>query len=652
MSNHIKPLWDPFRVLGIMTYLLLLMIISFSCTNNNGNSIDAESPTAASIPDSIFESIHQQIYENPSAARTRSLILLDSIDKNDKISRLLLMKYIGSSYVLETNYPKAISYYNNALKEAEALKSYLEIANINNNLGTVFNESGSYTSAYAHLISALDNYKLAGMPEKRVGTLNNIGLTYLNLKNRKKALHYFEEALNTDVEPENPILVSTILNNIALCNSLDNNNSVALEHLNESIILSEKNNNQYSLCISYKIMGDIYQEAGELDKAFNAYSESERIAEEGQLFQQKAFAEIGLGRVLLSRNKLAEALQLGLKVLSMADEKDSNLIMSDAHSLLFMIYQKMEDYEKSLDHYRKSVDLKEAMNNNTIINQIYDVELKHLDQVNNLQQFEIEKKELAINNKNNLLIFVSILFGLLLIGLYLAYRNYQHIQAGKLRDTVIEMNKKKSNAALEAEIRERKRIGQNLHDSLGYLLSLAGIQASVLHKKQNLSEEKRTEVLNTLMDSIDEAFIEVRNISHNLSPSLLSEHGLIGALKNISTRVNASSNLRMTFDTFGLEKNLDSLVENVLYRIVQEIVNNTLKHAEASELFLQIIQDEKEINLISEDNGKGFDDKVALTKTGMGLKNITSGIEHLNGTIYIDTKIDRGTIISIILPLH
>lgn len=634
-------------------WLVLFCAVAVCCNQKEGNlSKEDIFNSTASLPDSIFEKIHNQVYDNPSLARSRSFKILDSLDDSDKVSRIKLMKYVGSSYVFETNYPEAIKYYNEALLEAEGIHFYSEIANINNNLGTVFNESGSYTSAYIHLVAALDNYELAGTPDKKDGTLNNIGLTYLNLNNHKKALEYFEKALDTNAQPKNPILAATVLNNIALCNSFGKNTAVAIENLNRSIKLSENNNNQYSLCISYKIMGDIYQNSKEYEKAFEAYAHSENIAREGQLFQQIAFAKIGKGRVLLDWNRIPEALKEGLEVLDMAEEKNSNLLKTDAHFLLSMIYQEKKEYQKSLEHFQMNVSLKEEMNNNTIVNQIYDVELKHLDQLNNMQQLEIDKKELSIRNKNNLLFFVSLVFMLLLIGLYLAYRNRQHKQEAKLRNTVIEMNKKRSNAALEAEIRERKRIGQNLHDSLGYLLSLAGLQASVLHKKKQITEEKRIELLQSLMESIDEAFNEVRNISHNLSPSLLSERGLKGALKNISSRVNQSTKLRMSFDTFGLGENLEELIENALYRTIQEIVNNTIKHAEASELFIQIAQDEKEITLMSEDNGKGFDYERTVNEAGMGLTNITSSIENLNGTIYIDTKPGRGTIISIIIPLQ
>lgn len=153
------------------------------------------------------------------------------------------------------------------------------------------------------------------------------------------------------------------------------------------------------------------------------------------------------------------------------------------------------------------------------------------------------------------------------------------------------------------------------------------------------------------MRTIDEAFNEVRNISHNLAPSLLSERGLKGALKSIADRVNQSSGLNMTFDIYGLNGNINPIIENTLFRTIQEIVNNTIKHAEATRLFIQITEGNNEISLIAEDNGKGFDAGKIEEHTSFGLSHIKSRVESLNGTIDIDSNANRGTIISILIPL-
>lgn len=514
----------------------------------------------------------------------------------------------------------------------------------------IFNELGNFKTAYTYYFTALDNYDLAKNKDKKIGTLNNIGVIYLNLQNYDKALTYFEQALDSTVQQKDTILVASVLNNVAICYS-EKNPKKALRELNEGIKLSEKVNNQYGLCISYQVMGNIYLNQNDRQKAFDAYTKSIEIAEKANLSHQLAISRIGLGRVMLQMEKIDEALKIAFEVMEVAKEQNNLVLKSESHHILSDIYKKNKEFEKSLVHFQEHVKAQQELTNQTVVNQIYDVEVSHLSQLNKTQQLEIEKKELAISKKNDLLLFISIAFALLLIGLYLAYRNHRHKQKVKLQKTIIELTKKKSNAALEAEIQERKRIGQELHDSLGYLLSLAGLQASVLRKKKDITEAKKNELLNSLMESIDDAFEEVRNISHNLAPSLLSEYGLAGALKNISDRINQSSKLKMSFDTFGLDNKLDELIENVLFRTIQEIVNNTIKHAEATELFIQIIQDNHQITLMAEDNGKGFDTEEIKKQSSFGLYHIKSSIENLNGTIFIDSKNNRGTIISILIPL-
>lgn len=154
------------------------------------------------------------------------------------------------------------------------------------------------------------------------------------------------------------------------------------------------------------------------------------------------------------------------------------------------------------------------------------------------------------------------------------------------------------------------------------------------------------------MKTIDDAFDEVRNISHNLAPSLLSERGLKGSLKSISDRVNQSTTLKMTYDTFGLNGKLDNIIENTLYRTIQEIVNNTIKHAGATKLFIQITQGDDEISLMAEDDGKGFNYEEIEKHSSYGLTHMKSRIENLNGSMFIDSNPGRGTIVNILIPVR
>lgn len=629
---------------------LLILITLTACTNAN-RKVDDISKTAEAA-DLKYNYIHKLIYDNPLAAREEATELLKNLPSDQFVDQIILFKHIGSSYVFETNYAEAIKFYNQGLKIAEENNVLAEVAHINNNLGVIYNEIANYKMAYIHLAEALNNYDLAHILHKKAGAYNNIGIIYMNLRNHDKALSYFEQAIDSTLTPNDTILVISVLNNIALCYNLKDNSSESLKYLERAIELSNKVNNKYGLCISYQLMGNVYLKLDQTSKSLEAYSMSRDIATGGNLTYQLALAQIGLGQVYLRTGKHEEALKMAFEVLEMAKEHKTLSLESDVHQLLSGIYEQKGDFKKGLDHFQKHISKQQEVINQTIIHQIYDMELDYLNQLNKMQKLELEKKELSISKKNNLLFFVSSTFILLLTGLYLLYLNHHHRQEVKFQKTIVELTEKKSNAALEAEIRERKRIGQELHDSLGHLLSIAGLHASVLQKRKELSPDKKEDLLEALMKTIDDAFSEVRNISHNLAPSLLSEQGLKGALKSITDRVNQSTKLTMSFDTFGLNGSMDYLIENTLFRTIQEIVNNTIKHAEASSLFIQVTKGNDEISLMAEDNGKGFNIDEISDYSSNGLQHMRSRIENLNGTIFIDSSPGRGTIISILIPLH
>lgn len=637
------------------TYLFIpLLIFAVACNRGDLHPRKGEKQDNAATGEShneLFAEIHRDLYENPSSARARAEEVLRENKTGDHITEINMLKYIGSSYAFETNYSEAITYYNEALKTAEETELYLEIANINNNLGVIYNEIGNYKNAYIHLTEALNNFDRASDHEKKTGAYNNIGLIYLNLKNYEKALDYFGRALETGSHPEDSILTVSVLNNMALCYMQENQPERSLEYLGQAIALSEKISNNYGLCISFQLKGNLYLGLDDAGKAMEAFTVSTDIASKANLSYQLAIARLGIARVMLRMNQPSGASDIAGEVMLLAGEQNSLVLKSEAHEVLSDIYEKTGDFKNALFHYREHQNAQQEVINQAVVHQVYDVELNYLSQLTKMQQLELEKKELAISKKNNLLFFISLTFVLLLTGLYLIYLNHRHRQKVKLQKTVIELTEKKSNAALEAEIQERKRIGRELHDSLGHLLSLAGLHASMLKKRSDLAPEKRGELLDSLMKTIDDAFDEVRNISHNLAPSLLSERGLKGALKSIADRVNQSSGLTMSYDLYGIDGKLDTLIENTLYRTIQEIVNNTLKHSEASRLFVQLTQGEGELSLITEDNGKGFKPEEVSKHSSYGLTHMKSRIENLKGTMFIDSTPGRGTIISILIPL-
>ena len=154
------------------------------------------------------------------------------------------------------------------------------------------------------------------------------------------------------------------------------------------------------------------------------------------------------------------------------------------------------------------------------------------------------------------------------------------------------------------------------------------------------------------MQLLDEASVELRNISHNIMPVTLSKLGLVAGLKNLSNTISSNSGLQINFSAHDFQERLDEHTEISIYRVVLELINNVVKHAQANKVTIQLIRYPDHINLTVEDNGKGFDYPRALEeKKGIGLGNIQSRVDYLKGVMNVDAVPGRGTTVIIDVPL-
>ncbi len=209
-------------------------------------------------------------------------------------------------------------------------------------------------------------------------------------------------------------------------------------------------------------------------------------------------------------------------------------------------------------------------------------------------------------------------------------------------------NEEIQQALVKGQTLERKRVAAELHDNLGGLLSAVKLNMEIMNA-ENLSEAER-QLYENVLTMVTNACIEVRNISHNMLPEVLEKHGLTTALQRYAHSINNSQKIKLELDLFGLEDRLDKQIEASIYPICVELVNNILKHAQATSATLQIIHSQNEISIMAQDNGKGINtDEI---KDGMGLQNIQSRIEAMQGTYRFDSTPGQGTTISIEIPLR
>ena len=149
------------------------------------------------------------------------------------------------------------------------------------------------------------------------------------------------------------------------------------------------------------------------------------------------------------------------------------------------------------------------------------------------------------------------------------------------------------------------------------------------------------------LDMLDTSIKELRRVAHNMMPEMLTKFGLDEALKDYCNSVNATKLLAVKYQSMGMDSRLDNTTEIIIYRIVQELLNNILKHAAASEAFVQLIRDNSRLNIVVEDNGKGFDTALLENNKGAGWANIRSRVEYLKGRLDIHSEPGKGTLVNI-----
>jgi len=216
-----------------------------------------------------------------------------------------------------------------------------------------------------------------------------------------------------------------------------------------------------------------------------------------------------------------------------------------------------------------------------------------------------------------------------------------------------QMERKILTAVIGAEEKERERISRDLHDGLGPLLSTIKLYVNEL-ESGDLESAEKVEMLKQTNELINEAISGTRAISNNLSPHLIMDFGLVKAVESFCKKINLVPKIRIQFSNRLDNRRFDQTVEIVLYRVITELINNTIRHARASriEIDLEIIEDMLQLTYL--DDGIGFDKERVLTgdSGGMGMKNIISRLRSINGNYRIHSRPGAGTLVVVEIGLN
>jgi signal transduction histidine kinase len=298
---------------------------------------------------------------------------------------------------------------------------------------------------------------------------------------------------------------------------------------------------------------------------------------------------------------------------------------------------------------------------------VYD-SLEMIETTSKIKQLELEygtakreKEILALQNKNSraalaleknrsqaylMAMVIGTLAFLLFMG-YLFYRNKlrnaqrkERIQQSEVELLKQEQQNKIFSAMIEGQEKERKRLAIDLHDGLGGRLSGISMKLSKL-ERDNLPEPTKKQ-LGLIHNDLDISLAELRGIARNLMPETLMKFGLEAALKDYCSSMNGHGT-KVTLQFYGSEKGMDNNGQVTIYRIIQELINNAIKHARATEVLVQFMREGNNVNVTVEDNGIGFETNIASHSIGMGLKNIETRVAYLKGAMDLQSVLNEGT---------
>ncbi len=557
--------------------------------------------------------------------------------------------------LIANQFDSALFYSKINLEEAQKSKDSLAIGIALFNLGTSYRFLSDLESAVKYNLEGARILEAIG--QKNIAAQMNDGLQvlYMTMGQYDKAIRYGEKSVQQARELKNDEFLSISLNNLALSYmEIDSLTDKAKKVLEESILASEAVENFSAMSAAYNNLSGIAINQEKYELAAEYARKALKFNEQLNSDETKAISLRSLSIYYLHKKDFAAAkfyadssLRLTERTNSLA-EKGQNLRVQT------IIAYASGDLIGGGRYFRLSEKIFSKIFNESLLEKEAGMRIRFETEKKELQitQLETEKKvqQLTISKKNTLnYILIGGAFAMAIIFL-LAYRGYQQKQRLQLqRISELETEKKlaATEAVLKGEEQERTRLAKDLHDGLGGMLS--GIKYSLNTMKGNLiMTPDNAQAFERSMDMLDSSIKEMRRVAHNMMPEALVKFGLDTALKDFCNDINQSGALKVNYQSFGLSgAEPDQTVSITIYRIIQELINNTIKHAAATSAIVQLTKNDDQLSVTVEDNGKGFDTAILTSARGIGWSNVQNRVEFLKGKLDVSSSPSKGTSVHI-----
>lgn len=587
---------------------------------------------------------------------------------------------------------KALRIYRHAAELARKLRYWKGLGEAYQRTGSVYSHQGRYEQSIEYRHKAFDNFKKAGDLFGQAAELANIGIVYWRMSDHEQALEYSLDAASLFERAGDSARMSIVYGNIGGIFGEFGSYSSAESYLERSLHIAERIKDTSNIVMAYTLLSELMnmrdpkestQASFYAKKGLNLLNTAEKpypphylprlhqsLAEaylqldsteqavghfENAVYYAKktknprtvSGALSGLatlhfkeGRFDLARQKATEALEI------------SEGLIPEATAILYKILADIDarqgNFKNAYEHYLKYSHYQASTRNQEQQRIIHELETNYQvarkDQTIAENKLKLEQSAGLLRKKNTWI--ALIVSGIVVLGVIfgLSYRvllHKQRLQRQTIRNQTLQ-------AMIQGEEKERSRMAAELHDGIGGTISAIKMQLQLAQVKKHSSTDPAS--YKDILGLLDGLGKEIRRTAHNLMPDLLREQGLEEALKQYCDNLS-NAKMQVHFQSYHWNSLLDETSGLLIYRMAQELLNNAAKHAGASEILVDLSQDEDTVYLTVEDNGRGFDPET-VRDDGMGLRSIRHRVKVLSGKLEIQSAQDVGSTVSIELGLN
>jgi signal transduction histidine kinase/Tfp pilus assembly protein PilF len=613
------------------TFLTWIIIISFIPIVFAQNDLDID-PELKKISDPVnkikfLDSLSRKEY-NLEKQQKYIIKGIDLCKRYNNDSLLFALNgLLAENLMFQGKLKAADSLIHSALLQRSKINNKKRLAEALNIQGSILYSLGQYKNASEIFFQALEMVEDVNYKDELIHCYNNLGRVFWKIEEWDKAMGYFRKLNDLSHQTGNDYYRSSSLGNIGLIYRSKQMPDSAIFYYIASLAINKRLKDTFQMAINFQNIGNVYMDKGELKPAREYFNRSNSLS-------RKANDQIGvmltyhnIATVDMEEGNLDEAIINLNKALDLAGKLGSYDNLRLIYKDLSGAYEKKGKYAAALINIKKYQELEDSLRHENHLVRINELEIKY--QTAEKEKQLATQKALLAKKEGQLILVTSIgiLFVVtsLLIFFLLRQRRENRYQTESIK------------AITEAQEKERQRLARDLHDSVGSMLVS-------LRNKLIGSQKKKEEI-----DLLDKVNREIRQLSHDMMPGTLKKFGLETAIKSELEITNQHTGLKTGLSSLGISKKLPDNIEVQIYRVIQETIQNTIKHARASTLNISIFTNNNHLHLMVEDDGIGFIDK--KNKEGLGLKNIETRVKLLNGKLNVDSHPQSGTVVNIDIPV-